>query len=52
MAEQTFTPLDLSRLPALAVVEELSFEAILADVLVEMRVRGPSFSANVESDPP
>jgi phage-related baseplate assembly protein len=51
MAEQTFTAVDLSRLPAPAVVEELSFETILAEMLAELRARDPSFTATVESDP-
>ena len=51
MAEQTFTAVDLSRLPAPAVVEELSFETILTEMLAELRARDPSFTATVESDP-
>lgn len=51
MAEQTFTAVDLSRLPAPAVVEDLSFENILAEMLAELRQRDPSFTATVESDP-
>lgn len=51
MAEQTFTAVDLSRLPAPAVVEALSFEIILAEMLAELRARDPSFTATVESDP-
>jgi phage-related baseplate assembly protein len=51
MAEQTFTAVDLSRLPAPAVVEELSFETILAEMLADLRQRDPGFTATVESDP-
>ncbi|MEI6418706.1 MAG: baseplate J/gp47 family protein [Sphingomonadales bacterium] len=50
MAE-TFTAVDLSRLPAPAVVEQLSFEAVLAAMLADLRTRDPSFTATVESDP-
>jgi len=47
----TFTAVDLSRLPAPQVVETLSFEAILADMLADLRSRDPAFTATVESDP-
>jgi phage-related baseplate assembly protein len=47
----TFTAVDLSRLPAPQVVETLSFETILADMLADLRARDPAFTATVESDP-
>lgn len=45
------TAVDLSRLPAPVVVEQLSYEAILADLIAAMQARLPSFDATVESDP-
>lgn len=45
------TPLDLSTLPAPAVVETLSYEAVLAAMLADLQARDPSFTAIVESDP-
>ncbi|MEY2884438.1 MAG: hypothetical protein RL490_2162, partial [Pseudomonadota bacterium] len=51
MPDQTFTAVDLSRLPAPQVVETLSFEAILAAMLADLRARDPAFTATVESDP-
>lgn len=47
----TFTAVDLSRLPAPQVVETLSFEAILAAMLADLRSRDAAFTATVESDP-
>lgn len=47
----TTTAVDLSRLPSPEVVETLSFEAILAEMLADLQVRDPSFTALVESDP-
>jgi len=46
-----FTAVDLSRLPAPQVVEALSFELILAQMLADLQARDPAFSALVESDP-
>lgn len=46
-----YTAVDLSRLPAPAVVEALSYEVILAAMLADLTARDPSFSALVESDP-
>jgi phage-related baseplate assembly protein len=51
MPDQTFTAVDLSRLPAPQVVEALSFETILAEMLADLRARDPAFTATVESDP-
>ena len=39
MSDQTFTAVDLSRLPAPQVVETLSFETILGDMLADLRAR-------------
>ncbi len=46
-----YTPTDLSPLPAPDVVETLSFETILAEMLADLRTRDPVFTALVESDP-
>ena len=46
-----FTNVDLSQLAPPDVVDELSFEAILSEMLVDLRTRDPAFSALVESDP-
>jgi len=53
MADTSSTAIDLSRLPAPAIVEQLSFEAILAVMLADLQARlGPDlFDALVESDP-
>jgi phage-related baseplate assembly protein len=48
---KTFTTVDLSKLPAPAVIETIDFEAILADMLADYQARDPSFTALVESDP-
>jgi phage-related baseplate assembly protein len=45
------TAVDLSRLPAPAVVEALSFEAIYADGLALLQAILPDFDATVESEP-
>lgn len=47
----TFTAVDLSRLPAPPVVEELSFETIYDELLTSLRTMLPDFDATVESDP-
>jgi phage-related baseplate assembly protein len=47
----SYTPIDLSTLPAPDVVETLSFEAILTEMLADLRTRDPSFTALLESDP-
>lgn len=53
MTEQsaTFTAVDLSKLPAPAVVETLSYETIYAAMLARLRQILPDFDAVVESDP-
>lgn len=47
----TFTAVDLSRLPAPAVIEALSYEQILADMVARLKTLLPEFDATVESDP-
>lgn len=47
----SFTAIDLSRLPAPNVIEQLSFEAIFSAMLTDLQTRAPEFSAMVESDP-
>ena len=47
----SYTAIDLSRLPAPAVVEPLDFETILGEMVSDLQARDPSFSALVESDP-
>ena len=47
----SYTPIDLSTLPAPDVVETLSFETILIEMLADLRTRAPSFTALLESDP-
>lgn len=47
----SYTPIDLSALPAPDVVQTLSFETIFAEMLADLRQRDPTFNALVESDP-
>ncbi|HEY4583073.1 MAG TPA: baseplate J/gp47 family protein [Lysobacter sp.] len=47
----TFTAVDLSRLPAPAVVKPLDYEAVLAEMLAKLRTIDPQFTSVVESDP-
>ncbi|GIX38021.1 MAG: baseplate assembly protein [Silanimonas sp.] len=47
----TFAAVDLSRLPAPAVVEPLDFEAIFGAMLADLRSRDPAFDALTEADP-
>lgn len=47
----TFTAVDLSRLPAPAVVEQIDYEVIFADMLAQFRQLAPEFNALTESDP-
>lgn len=47
----SFSPVDLTGIPAPLVVEALSFEAILAEMLDDLQARDPAFTALVESDP-
>jgi phage-related baseplate assembly protein len=43
--------IDLSRLPAPTVVEQLSYEAVLAAIVADLQLALPEFDATVESDP-
>jgi phage-related baseplate assembly protein len=47
----TYTAVDLSRLPAPAIIETLSFDAVYADMLASFLLLMPDFDATVESDP-
>ncbi len=47
----TSAALDLSALPPPEVVETLDYEAILAEMVADLRARAPAFDALVESDP-
>lgn len=47
----SFTAVDLSQLPAPAVVEELNYEEILGAMQADLIARDPSFTALTESDP-
>lgn len=51
MSASTFTAVDLSRLPALDLIETLDYEAIVTRLLADLRARDPDFDALVESDP-
>lgn len=42
---------DLSRLPPPTIVEQISYETILAGMTADLRARLPDFDATVESDP-
>lgn len=46
-----FTAVDLSRLPALDLIEAIDYEAIVARMIDDLRARDPVFDALVESDP-
>lgn len=45
-----FTQVDLSKLPAPDVVEAVDYEAVLAALVADLRIRWPEFDALVESD--
>lgn len=51
MATTAFTSINLSDLPAPAVIEALSFEQILAEMVADLQARDPAFTALLESDP-
>ena len=51
IASDSFTGVDLSRLPAPAIVEPLDFETIFAASLAQFQAYFPTFDAAVESDP-
>lgn len=46
-----FTAIDLSKLPAPKVVEELNFETIFQNVLSDFLAKNPSYNTLLESDP-
>lgn len=46
-----YNGVDLASLPAPAVVEALDYEAVLAEMVEDLKQRDPNFSALVESDP-
>lgn len=48
---RAFSAIQLERLPAPTVVEEVQYERILAAMLADLRTRDPVFTAIVESDP-
>lgn len=47
----SFTPIDLSSLPAPSVVEALDYQTILSAMVADLQARDPEFTALVESDP-
>lgn len=47
----SFTPIDLSSLPAPDVVEQIDYKTILAAMVTDLQSRDPAFTALVESDP-
>ena len=47
----SFTPIDLSTIPAPLVVEALDYNTIFAAMLTDLQSRDPTFTALVESDP-
>lgn len=47
----SFTPIDLTGIPAPTVVETLTYETILADMVADLQARDSAFTALVESDP-
>ncbi|MCW2362449.1 MULTISPECIES: baseplate J/gp47 family protein [Sphingobium] len=51
MTDATFSAIDLSRLPAPAVVEQLSYEAIFGAMTASLLAVMPDFDASLESDP-
>lgn len=51
VASDSFTSVDLSRLPPPSVIEPLDFETILAAALAQFQALFPAFDASVESDP-
>lgn len=46
-----FTAIDLEKLPPPEVVEPLDFESIYAEMLADLEIRWPEFTADRESDP-
>ena len=50
-ASESFTGVDLSRLPAPDIVETLDFESLRAAWIADFQAKFPAFDATVESDP-
>lgn len=46
-----FSAIDLEKLPAPDVIEKLDFETIFSELLADLIIRYPAFSADLESDP-
>ena len=51
MAATLSTSVDLSRLPAPMIVQQIGFETILAQLVARMQALLPSFDATIDSDP-
>lgn len=51
VSSDSFTGVDLSRIPAPGIIESLDFETILAASLAQLQIYFPAFDATVESDP-
>ncbi|MCG7349291.1 baseplate assembly protein [Sphingomonas sp. ACRSK] len=51
MSAGTASTLDLSSLPAPDLIEQLSFDDVLARMVADVRLRLPGFDATVDSDP-
>ena len=51
IASDSFSGVDLSRLPPPTVIEALDFETIYAEALGQFQTYFPGFDATVESDP-
>ena len=47
----SFTPIDLSKLPAPDVIETLDFESLLTDYINDFVARNPNYATLLESDP-
>lgn len=46
-----FSPIDLSKLPAPNVIEEINFENLLSNYINDFKSRNPNYSSLTESDP-
>lgn len=51
MAITSSTTVDLSRLPAPTIIEQLTFDQIVAAMVADVQARLPSFDATIDSDP-
>lgn len=47
----SFTAVDLSRLPAPTLIETISYEDVLAELVADLQARDPSYTTLVETDP-